>query len=324
MRVSVIIPSHNRAAMLGRALASVFAQTNGDFEVIVVDDASTDDTPDILASARDPRLRCVRHEDRLGANAARNSGLRLARARYIAFLDSDDEWFPAKLDRQLRVFERSSRATGLVYAGTVFVYADSRSRVKIPRCRGRITRRLLVDNVVGSTSTGMVRREVFDVVGGFDETMHAMQDADLWLRISQHFDIDFAPEPLVRIHMHGGADRISYGVDRRLAAREVFYTKHRELFREEGLAHRHYATTAWVQLRRAGDRRESRRCSREAIRARYLSPVGYLSYLSSFVPERAFSWLGSARRTARRVGVAWWRLRRGIGTSRYSRTYFSV
>ena len=104
-KVSVVIPVFNRPAAVRRAIESVLAQTCQDFEIIVVDDGSTDETPAVVAGLADPRMTLIQHEGNRGGSAARNTGLRAASAEYVAFLDSDDEWLPRKLERQLEVFQ---------------------------------------------------------------------------------------------------------------------------------------------------------------------------------------------------------------------------
>src|SRR5690348_15078750 len=111
-RVSVIVPVFNRAATIGRAVASVVVQTMADWELIVVDDGSADDPAGALAALSDARLRLLRHERNRGAAAARNTGIAAARAPLIAFLDSDDEWLPEKLARQVAAVERAGPALG--------------------------------------------------------------------------------------------------------------------------------------------------------------------------------------------------------------------
>jgi len=113
--VSVIISTYNRAHLIGRAIQSVLNQTYQDFEVIVVDDGSTDNTEEIVKSFNDPRIRYIRHEKNKGAAAARNTGIKAARGKYIAFQDSDDEWLPEKLEKQMKVFENAPPEAGVVY-----------------------------------------------------------------------------------------------------------------------------------------------------------------------------------------------------------------
>ena len=171
-----------------RAIDSVLAQTRQDFEIIVVDDASTDDTPASVAAYTDPRIRMIRHERNRGGSAARNSGIRAGSAPYVAFLDSDDQWFPTKLEKQLALFDRSGETLGLVYVGAERVFADGSVETHIPRRCENLARELLTDNLVGETSLGMVRRRAADAIGGFDEELPASQDMDFWLRICERFD----------------------------------------------------------------------------------------------------------------------------------------
>ena len=114
-KVSVVVTTYNRAALLPRAIRSVLAQTYEDYELIIVDDCSTDDTPDVIRTFVDSRIRVVRHAENTGQSAAINTGIRLARGEYIAFLDDDDEWVESKLLRQVRALDESDPRVGLVY-----------------------------------------------------------------------------------------------------------------------------------------------------------------------------------------------------------------
>jgi len=193
-KVSVVIPVFNRPASVRRAIESVLAQTCQDFEIVVVDDGSTDTTVAAVAALADPRITVIRHQRNRGGSAARNTGIAAGSAPYVAFLDSDDEWLPVKLERQLALFERSGERLGLVYAGTERVFADGRVDRIIPRRPHDVTRALLTENVIGETSVGMVRRAALDETGGFDESLPASQDMDLWLRICEGFLADVVPE----------------------------------------------------------------------------------------------------------------------------------
>src|SRR5262245_51722410 len=123
-KVTVVIPVFNRAQAVQRAVASVLAQTCQDFEIIVVDDGSTDSTPAVVAALSDPRLTLIRHERNRGGSAARNTGYRAGSAPFVAFLDSDDEWLPTKLERQLEVFDNADDTLGLVYTDATWMWPD--------------------------------------------------------------------------------------------------------------------------------------------------------------------------------------------------------
>src|SRR5262245_18798192 len=192
--VSVVIPVFNRAVKVRRAIASVLAQTFQNFEIIVVDDGSTDGTSSAVAAIADPRVTLIRHDRNRGGSAARNTGINASSVPFVAFLDSDDEWLPTKLERQLEVFERSSERVGLIYTWAERIFPDGSVSRYIPRRRVDLARALLTVNFIGETSLGMVRRIALDAIGGFDETLPSSQDMDLWLRICERFDADVVPE----------------------------------------------------------------------------------------------------------------------------------
>lgn len=207
--VSVVIPTHNRAGLLQRSIASVLAQTFADFELIVVDDGSTDDTPALLASIQDPRMRVFRNETGGGAAAARNRGIAAARAPLLAFHDDDDVWLLHKLERQVEALRArpdvawclgsylSVSPQGVCYYGGAF-YRD-----EIDYRRG-----------IGSggpewyliaTPNWLVRTDVLRRLGGFDERIHSWDDWELSLRIRQETDFVHVDEPLwIQDRIEGG------------------------------------------------------------------------------------------------------------------------
>jgi glycosyltransferase involved in cell wall biosynthesis len=206
--VSAVIPTYNRGSVIGRAVASVRAQTYPDVEIIVVDDGSTDDTLSRLEEMSDPSLRVLRTPVNAGASAARNLGIAEARGELIAFLDADDEWLPDKTERQVARFAEAPESVGVVYCGIREVSADWPPIDRVPRHRGDLYETLRVVNVL-RTSGVMVRRPVFEAVGGFDTALPARHDWDLWLRIARHYAVDFIPDIAVRYHF-GTADQLSY------------------------------------------------------------------------------------------------------------------
>lgn len=218
--VSVIIPTCNRASLLPVAIRSALGQTFRDLEVIVVDDDSEDRTSEVLAGISDPRLHYLRQEARRGGAAARNAGIARARGEYIAFLDDDDEWFPEKLDLQIDLFRQSPMQVGVVYGSYVTVDRES-GRVtgrKIAERSGDLSRDLLVRNVIGGTSSVVVRRACFEKAGLFDERLPSFQDYDLWIRISRDFHFDYVARDLLSYYVHArkiwnDPDALSRGID---------------------------------------------------------------------------------------------------------------
>lgn len=201
--VSVIIPTYNRGHLVGRAILSVLDQTYQDFEIIVVDDGSKDYTEEVVKSFNDPRICYIRHTRNLGGSAARNTGIRAAKGKYIAFLDSDDEWLPTKLEEQIRVFHNEQNC-GVVYTDLLRIYSDGRIELyKGKHLGGWVLKDLLVTSIIGSTSSAVIKRECFDVVGLFDETLPSCQDWDMWIRIAKKYPFKRVPKPLVKYYLHG-------------------------------------------------------------------------------------------------------------------------
>ncbi len=201
-RVSVIIPTYNRDALLKRAIKSVLNQTYKEFEIIVVDDGSTDKTFDVVKKFEDKRIKYIRLKERHGASHARNIGIKLARGKYIAFLDSDDEWLPKKLEKQINVLENSPPKVGVVYTGYWIIWDNKKFLGKIPKMRGYIFEDELLEDHISPTSCILLRKICIEKVGGFDEELPARQDYDLWIRISKFFEFEYIREPLVKIHFH--------------------------------------------------------------------------------------------------------------------------
>lgn len=205
-RISVIIPTFNRAAWVREAVDSVLAQTFQDFELLVVDDGSTDKTGAALAPYGD-RLRYL-YQVRQGVSAARNRGLELAAGEWIAFLDSDDLWLPTKLEAQVNFFNRNPEAE---ICQTEEIWIRNGCRVN-PRQRhrkpsGRIFEPSLALCLV-SPSAVMLKKTLFDQIGRFDPQLPACEDYDLWLRISCRKPVYLIDEALV-IKRGGHPDQLS-------------------------------------------------------------------------------------------------------------------
>ncbi|RTL52948.1 MAG: glycosyltransferase family 2 protein [Rhodocyclaceae bacterium] len=209
--ISVVIPSYNRGYCIGDTLQSLLSQTYGDFEAIVVDDASEDDTRERVQAMADPRIRYVAHRYNRGGNAARNTGIRHARGDYVAFLDSDDQWAPDKLGKQLEGMLSLGPDYGASYTWMVCVDQHGRESERIShRFEGDWRERILVSNFIGSFSAFMVRTNLLNQIGGLDENLRSCQDWDLFIRLSRHTRLHCLAEHLVGYTRRvGGGNRIS-------------------------------------------------------------------------------------------------------------------
>jgi len=207
--VSIIIPTYNRRQSIGRSIESVLNQTYRDFELIIVDDGSTDNTKELVADFNDERIRYVRHEENKGEAAARNTGIKAARCDYIAYQDSDDEWLPEKLARQIELLENASPEVGVIYTG--FWKAENHKRTYVPfswvsQKNGDIHKELLKGNFIGSPVV-LIKKECFNKVGLFDEKLRNLVDWEMWLRVSKYYHFKCIDEPLVIAHYH--SDNVS-------------------------------------------------------------------------------------------------------------------
>jgi glycosyltransferase involved in cell wall biosynthesis len=204
--VSVILPTYNRAWILGEAIESVLAQDYPRMELIVVDDGSTDDTPDLLAAYGD-RLRCI-CQDNSGVSAARNAGIRTARGDLIALLDSDDTWLPGKLTAQVAYFNDHPEA---LICQTEEIWIRNGVRVN-PGKRHRKEAGMIFERSLAlclvSPSAVMLRKSLLNEVGLFDEDLPACEDYDLWLRIAPKHPVHLIDTPLI-VKRGGHPDQLS-------------------------------------------------------------------------------------------------------------------
>jgi glycosyltransferase involved in cell wall biosynthesis len=244
-RISVILPTRNRATLVGRAIDSVLAQTCRDFELIVIDDASTDNTVAVLGAIGDPRLVVRRLTSAGGAAAARNHGLSVARGEFVGFQDSDDTWRPEKLERQLTALETAG-ATAVASVCSFRHIFPNRTR-DIIHSPGvvpgpEVARRIVYGLSLGTVSL-MARRRAVNEAGGFDETLPRLQDIELCLRLSEKGAFVFLDAVLQDIYFT--SDSISADAARFHEALDAIASRHRDLFERHPRGH------AW-QLYRAG------------------------------------------------------------------------
>lgn len=210
-KVSVIIPNYNREDLVLDAMDSVLGQDHRPIQLIVVDDGSTDHSVANIQqwfstnASSDFECLLVQQKNQ-GGNVARNTGIKNAKADYVAFLDSDDLWHEDKLKKQLALFNVDP-ALGAVYCGLEHIRAEDGSVIQKEErnyATGDLSERLLVSDCTAPTSCYLIRREVFDKVGLFDEELQARQDWDMWIRISTEYKISAVKEHLVSYRHHAG------------------------------------------------------------------------------------------------------------------------
>lgn len=205
-RVSVVVPVFNRASYVAQTLRSVLAQSFENFELIVVDDGSQDDSYERVIALNDPRIVCVRQPNSGRPAVPRNLGIRMARGSLIAFLDSDDVWLPEALERQIRVLDQRPDA-GMAY-GLATRFDDLRelgmAGPKIASLSDRIFEQLLLDGNFIPMASVMVRSEALQQLGGFDErpSFKAVEDFDLWLRMAHDYPALLVPHVIARYRVH--------------------------------------------------------------------------------------------------------------------------
>jgi glycosyltransferase involved in cell wall biosynthesis len=264
--VSVIIPTFNRAHMIGKAIKSVLNQTYRDFEVIVVDDGSTDNTKEIIRSFTDKRIKYFKkYKKNRGISVTRNIGIEMARGKYIALLDSDDEWLLEKLDKQIKVLQSESPEVGVIYSNLCYIDENGKNMNKLrnPKKEGYIYEDLLGRNYVGTSSTLLIRKECFHQVGLFDDLLNSQQDWDMWIRIAKYYRFALIKVPLVKCRLH--TNQISRNLALKIITANRILVKYaNELEMRRGAHSKHYF---YIGLRfcRTGKTKEGRRYLLKAI-----------------------------------------------------------
>lgn len=301
--VSVIVPTHNRADLLARALASALGQTYARLEVIVVENACTDRTSATLDAIDDARLRRLQLPSKCGASAARNAGLELAKGAFVAFLDDDDFWFPHKLERQLRTLHDAGPSVGLCLCGYLRLFPD---RV-VPYFSREYFEQIdfsygvaLRNFAVIATPGWLVRRETLDAAGRFDEQMPARNDWEFALRLRDVCEFAYVAEPL---YCQDQTRQTTMAFDDRklVAALRRIEAVHGHRWDEHPeIRAAHARIIGRYELSRGNDA-EGRQWLRRALRYE----PGRLRTLALFLA--ACTWPGALRSVERRYQQAWHR-----------------
>jgi glycosyltransferase involved in cell wall biosynthesis len=287
---TVVIPTHDRWELLSRrALPSALAQEGVDLEVVVVDEASADGTPEGLAALDDPRLRIVRHDVPRRLPGARNAGVEVARGRWLAFLDDDDVWAPRKLRAQIDAAEAS--AAEWVYGRAVVVDGDLSPLEDDPFPAPDALPALLDGGnwIPGGGSNVIVLADTFEAAGGFDESLRFFEDWDLWLRLLDR-GLPAAVDQVLMARVEHGSNMVVRDRDEVLAAFERVVEKRRAVSDEDWRGVRE-----WLALEqfRSGDRLAAARMF-AGVAWRYRSPGNVLPAMAAPLGWRAMrgaSWV---------------------------------
>jgi glycosyltransferase involved in cell wall biosynthesis len=288
-KVSVIIPTHNRSAFLRSAIISVLNQTFQDFEIIIIDDASKDDTRKVITSFNEARIRGIHNQASKGAAGSRNIGVTNAQGEYIAFLDDDDEWLPAKLERQARLLDDSPPEVGGICTG----------RLVVEKASGRVWPvenhehcDLSKRNFI-TTSSLLLRRRCFDECGLFDDEMPTGSDYDMWIRISKRFSFKIIGDNLVTYHVHD--DCLTWDYAKKIRGIEMLLAKYDSVFRQHPKEHSRQYLQLGVYYCYQGEVQKGRKAFSTAIRINPCEIRNYFNFGLSLLGAEHFKRLKSVK-----------------------------
>jgi glycosyltransferase involved in cell wall biosynthesis len=285
--VTVIIPTYNRADLLPRAVKSVLSQSYRNLECLIVDDASTDNTEEVVRGLDDERVVYIRHERNRGQSAARNTGIAHASGELVALLDSDDEWLPGKLAKQVALMEASPKQVGVVHCMHYARYARKNRQLEIKGpadFTGEVYPKLLRGVCPSIMSSVLVKRECFENCGTLDERLPSFVDYDLWLRVAQRYQFACVPEFLTVVYQHEGSRQSKditprkEGLERILSKWGLEIRKHRG---EKGYEYvkRHFLVSLYANAMLQSIRaRDCKRAGRYLLHVIRLQPAWVIRY----------------------------------------------
>lgn len=288
-KISIIIPTYNSSRFIKRTIGSVLTQTFRDWELIIVDDCSKDNTELAVREFAkfDKRIKFFKTNENSGGPATpKNLGVEKAEGEYVAFLDHDDEWFPEKLEKQLRVFQNSKDDNlGLVSCGANLinkkkkkfgVYNPKNIKIGFPE--------ILLRNPIYSNSSVLIKKKVIDIVGERDEKMRYSEDWDMWIRICKNnFKINFIDKPLFNYHFHD-SNVTKATKDKLIKVRDAEYVfnKHHELYEKYDYVH-----IGWFRLGimyfLGGDKKKSRECFLSSLKIKKNFVPAKIGYFLTFL-----------------------------------------
>jgi len=287
-RVSVILPTYNRAHIVSRAIQSVLDQTYQDFEIIIVDDGSSDKTKEVIQKFTDRRIRYVRHQQNKGGSAARNTGIKFAKGEYIAFQDSDDEWLPQKLKIQMETFEIVPSEVGVIYTDMLRIKKDEEVEYwhSPTVVYGNLLNPKLEYQVFGiGIQSTLVKRECFNKVGCFDKRFPRYIDLDLLIRLLKNYHFYHIKKPLVKYWVTEG---ISSNNNAEPIARRLLLEKYFEdVQKNKNFVAKQYSMIGCA-LQLNGNFTEGKNYTIKAFKTKPLNITYLLILIASFSGQRTF------------------------------------
>lgn len=248
---SIIMPAYNRQETVLRAISSVLIQTIPNWELLVIDDCSTDNTANVIKSVDDVRIKYIKLDANKGAAGARNVGISKSTGKYISFLDSDDAFDPKFLEKSLEKIKYSSEECGLFWTGVRYILnaRDEGSATEYlwkPIRKSTPYLTFLNEIHIGTNSGITIKKEVFERVGCFNENLPAAEDTEFFLRITQFYEYDYVDDVLINIYKEG-KDRLSLRFDKVAKAYNLFLPKHiEEIKKHKKLRLKYFYKMMWL------------------------------------------------------------------------------
>ncbi|HWQ46665.1 MAG TPA: glycosyltransferase family 2 protein [Longilinea sp.] len=287
--VTVIITTYNREKLLRRAIDSVLAQTYPNWELVIVDDASTDGTSDLVKKYTDKRIRYIRHPENSGSSASLNTGILSAVTPYICILDSDDEYLPTHLEKHINLIKSSPLEPGMVYCRIGEKQADgSLKPAHFNLIRGQAYKQALWQGYLAQMASMLIKRECFQKVGMFDTLFPCFKDDDICFRIAKEYRVDFIPEILVIIN-RDAPSQLTRDPKKYAIGWYYLLEKHgADILTECGIDRlsRHYVRAGWLFLK-AHQVSKSMSALKKAYQL-YRNPFKFITAIFNGVKEKLF------------------------------------
>lgn len=285
-KISIIVPTYKRAHLIGRSISSILAQTYKNYEIIVVNDGPVDGTEEVVKAFHDERIIFIQHSSNKGISTARNTGVQAASGKLIAFLDSDDEWKPEKLEKQVMAFLQADDAVGIVYTERFDTVDNIHFTIPssiVSKREGNITDILLQGSLI-TLQTAMIKKVCFESAGLFDVNCIVFEDWEIWLRMSRQYKFKYISEPLVIIHSDPTEEHASRNFQHYIGSLEYILQKHKAAFYKapKKVLARHYYYLASLLLR-GNRKKEARKYLKLAIRTFTTEPKYYIAYILSVI-----------------------------------------